>query len=199
MSVHERSNPELRAPRHCEERSNPEKIRFYCLILLLTTSLSTCYQQKAEPVAMPEKPGNWAKMLQERYEIYFPPDWELQSNVAGVEFVLLSKKSSPQDRFRENINLTIEPLADELTLDNYAALTAKRLGDKYKIRERKKFSADGQEFFRAIFDAPDNLRIAQNYYIKGRTAYILTFTFDPNEKAEILDKGNKIVIFFRIL
>ncbi|MDR1814933.1 MAG: hypothetical protein LBR18_08840, partial [Tannerella sp.] len=131
MSVHERSNPELRAPRHCEERSNPElqvprhceersnpeKNRFYCLILLLTTSLSTCYQQKAEPVAMPEKPGNWAKMLQERYEIYFPPDWELQSNVAGVEFVLLSKKSSPQDRFRENINLTVEPLADELTLD----------------------------------------------------------------------------------
>ena len=160
----------------------------------------SCSQKskKAEIQNVPEIPTEWKYFDYEGFSIRYPQSWEIQKDLDGVVFCLLSAPASSTDLFRENVNLVIEELTKEVTLDKYAFLSLKNVRNKYRIADERKYSMDGQEYYHLILKEKDHLYLEQNYFIKGKKAYILTFAYEPGEKEEIKTEGDKIMKSFRI-
>jgi len=174
------------------------KIQFF-LICFAVFFLVSCAQKpkEAEVRSMPEIPTEWQVFEGEAFSVRYPQEWEIREDLDGVVFCLLSAPVSSSDSFRENVNLVIEELTMEVSLDKYAALSLRGIKGKYKVADEKKYIVDGQEYYHLILKEKDNLCLEQNYFIKGKKAYILTFIYDPQELKEIRTEGDKILKSFR--
>jgi hypothetical protein len=147
--------------------------------------------------SMPEIPLEWFVFETEDFVIHYPRDWEKQENISGAVFCILSGLTSAGDLFRENVNLVTERLTKDINLDKYASLSLKKIDSKYKVKEKKKYIAGGQEYYHIRFVGDDRLQIEQNYFVKNKKAYILTFTYEPQESERIKNEGDKIIRSFR--
>ena len=175
------------------------KIYIYliCLISAITVS---CTQnvKKAEVRDAPEIPDDWLYLDNDEYSIRYPQNWEVHKDFEGTDFCILSLPVSPDDLFRENVNLVIEEIGKEVSIDKYAALSLKNLRKKYDVTDEKKYSVDGQEFYHLILKGKDNIYLKQNYLIKGKKVYILTFAYESDEKEALKHEGDKIMVSFKI-
>ena len=135
--------------------------------------------KKAEIQDAPEISENWNYLDNGYFSIRYPRNWEKQKGPEGIAFCILSTPASPTDTFRENVNLVIEELTKEITLDRYAALSLKNIGNKYKVTDEKKYVVNGQEYYSLKLKGRDGLFLEQNYFIKGKRVYILTFSYEP--------------------
>jgi hypothetical protein len=129
----------------------------------------------------------------EDFVFYYPQDWEKRENMNGAVFCILSGLTSAGDLFRENVNLVTERLTKDINLDKYTSLSLKKIDGKYKVKEKKKYIAGGQEYYHVRFAGNDRLQIEQNYFVKDKKAYILTFTYESQESGKIKNEGDKII------
>ncbi|MDR2917193.1 MAG: hypothetical protein LBV74_20555 [Tannerella sp.] len=172
----------------------------YLFISLTFVFLIACSQKikKAEIQNVPEILEDWHSFDNDFFSIRYPRNWEKQRGPEGTVFCILSTPSSPVDTFRENVNLVIEELTKEITLDRYAALSLKNIGNKYKVTDERKYAANGQEYYYLKLKERDGIFLEQNYFIKGKRAYILTFTYEPQEQESVKTDGDKIMKSFRL-
>ncbi|MCA9794641.1 MAG: hypothetical protein KC910_22695 [Candidatus Eremiobacteraeota bacterium] len=102
------------------------------LFLLLVTFAFGCgnrvHYEKVDPQG---------RFVSERYQfcLQTPKDWEVRERVQSSEVVCLSHRSGPDDSFRENLVVGVEPLTETLTSEQYAEKKKAELGTSAEVVE----------------------------------------------------------------
>jgi serine/threonine-protein kinase len=151
---------------------------------------------------------DWQTYEKDNYAINFPADWEYSDFKPQplVAFMLYSPETSQtEDKFRENINLTIEELSSaDYTLDQYTEIALDQV--KKQIPTAKMISIlpasigelDATNVvWSADFGNGTILQFNQLFTIKDRIAYVLTFTATATEYDIYIKDGIKILNSFK--
>ncbi|MEM9982873.1 MAG: hypothetical protein AAF734_10275 [Bacteroidota bacterium] len=147
----------------------------------------------------------WETLSKEDYTIQYPDSLEIdQAGQMGVKFILFTSPISPQDQFRENINLVIEDLAGKnVDLDKYveisesqvkSMITNGKLIDSERMTEEKAFHKLVYTGKQGLFD----LKWQQRYWVQNEKAYILTLTCEESQYDEYRALGEKIMQTFEM-
>ncbi len=118
-----------------------------------------------------------------RFSVRYPKNWQvIESPQPGVAVVFLSPKETALDVFRENINITIQPVPDEIaSIKTFSRTIVEQMTAVFKtnikIIEDKPVVFGGRTGHRLVFEAPkpDNLKAVVVWTIRRDQAYILTF------------------------
>lgn len=125
----------------------------------------------------------------DNYSIQYAANWDLNTEgQMGTTFVLFSKPSSANDKFRENVNLMVQDLSGyNVDLDTYAAISEQQLKSMVTafvmLENKKKKDALG-EYQHVIYKGEQGnfkLTFEQHYRIINNKAYVLTFTAEQTE------------------
>jgi hypothetical protein len=179
-----------------------KKTILFSLPFLLFTILASGQSKTSQTV----NTGNFKTLDDKIFSIQYPDNWDLdQKGQLGTSFVLFSKPSSPQDKFRENVNLLVQDLTGHnITLDKYVETSKgqiKSMINKVNILESKKLNANGTDFEQIVFTGSQgkyDLKFEQYYWVKNQKAYVLTFTCEISEFNNFKVAGEKILNSFRI-
>jgi hypothetical protein len=152
------------------------------------------------------KGSGWKVLNETSYSIQYPDSWEInKSGQMGSSFFIISKLTSPQDKFRENVNLMIESLqGQKINLDKYVAISEGQLKTVItngNIIESKRVKSNGHEFHKIIFTGDQGvfkLRFTQYYWVLNGQAYVLTFTCERTQFDNYKLTGERILNSFRI-
>ena len=141
--------------------------------------------QAAQPLPMQDfkvymnlQHGLWMK---------YPATWEVAEDpgTSGFMAYFLSPPESPTDTFRENVNVVVEPLPGQATLEQVVAssreLLLQQLGVTF-VEYAAKDQVGGLPAYRSIYTGALQgraLKWLQYSTIKGDRAYTLTFTAEP--------------------
>jgi len=166
------------------------------LLFLQALTLTTLCHAQAKP--------DWKQLNESGYSIQYPSDWELNtSRQMGTSFVILSMQATPQDQFRENVNLLIQDLTGhDLNLDKYTEISEGQITTMLTngvMLESKRIKAGGSEFHKLIYTGdqePLKLKFEQYYWVKNNNAYVLTFTTEVNQFDAFKETGEKILNSF---
>lgn len=160
--------------------------------------------------------SSWKTFNRNNYSIKYPADWDLQQSddlksgtpvnpTVRYQFAVLSQRESPQDQFRENVNLVIEDLnGKKLDLDQYAQVATsqlKALMKNCKILENKKISKGYRQHYKTIWTWEYQtipLKVEQYTWLLDGKAYILTFTSEQSKFAQSQQTGKKILDTFTL-
>jgi len=85
-------------------------------------SLVACLS--AQNTTQTDIPDTWKAINENNYAIQYPDSFILdKTGQMGTTFILLSKQTSQQDMFRENVNLMIQDLTGKkISLDKYVEI-----------------------------------------------------------------------------
>lgn len=163
-----------------------------CLIILLLFSINTFAQ-----------PG-WQTLKEKDYSIKYPADWTAdKTGQMGASFFLFSPLDSENDAFRENINLIVQDLsAYNLDLNGFTTLSEtqiKTLVKNSNLIESKRVNTKGNEFHKMIYSGEQSdvlLTFEQYYWVKKKTAYILTLTCTKESFESFRNTGEEILASF---
>jgi hypothetical protein len=130
------------------------------------------------------KETNWKTINESAFSIQYPDNWELNTDtIMGTSLILFSQQTSPDDKFRENINLIIQNLKGyNLNLNDYVTISEEQINKMVtngKIIESSRLFKNNSEFQKIIFTGNQGvfeLKFVQYYFIKEEKAYVLTFT-----------------------
>jgi len=123
----------------------------------------------------------------------------MQSNIAGAVLCILEPANSHNASFRANANLVVENLQLTLSPDKYADAVSKQLVKKYKTASTVICSTnDGRTLHQNRFTDNAGFTIKQNYFVKNKKMYILTFTYPPDAGEALIYTGDKIINCFSI-
>ncbi len=162
------------------------------LLALLLFSLNTFAQ-----------PG-WQTLKAKDYSIKYPADWTAdKTGQMGASFFLFSPLDSESDPFRENINLIVQDLsAYNLDLNGFTALSESQIKTMVKnssVIENLRVKTNGNEFHKIIYSGEQNdllLTFEQYYWVKKKTAYILTLTCSEESFDRFKKTGEEILASF---
>lgn len=161
----------------------------------------------------PDNPASgpkWQTLSDSAFLIEYPSNWTAdQTGNLGVRFILMSPTDSDTDAFRENINLNITDLGapDVINLDLFAEAAEEQIKQYITaaqvLRSSRISPANGQAAYHEIEftgnQGGSTLHWKQHYRLKGRYAYILTFTAHHNAYDQHLKLANKIMESFKVL
>jgi hypothetical protein len=123
----------------------------------------------------------------------------------GLSFVLLSKQTSQQDLFRENVNLVIQDLTGQsIDLDKYVAISEGQIKSMItdgNLLESKRLTDKNNEFQRVIYTGKQgqfDLKWEQYYWVKNKKAFVLTLTCEMNQYDKYVSVGDQIMATFMI-
>ena len=162
--------------------------------------------QKSQKNAANKTENGWKELSESNYSIQYPDNWELnKSGQMGMSFIILSKQTSPQDQFRENVNLLIQNLQGQpINLDQYVEISegqVKTMLTNGNLIESKRLNVNGSEFHKIIYTGDQGiykLKFEQYYWVKNEQAYILTLTCELNQFDTYRITGEKILNSFRL-
>lgn len=171
----------------------------------LFISLSAC-GQTVQKNAEKEIENGWKALNESSYSIQYPEKWDLdKSGKMGISLLLLSKQSSPQDQFRENVNLLIQDLQGQnINLDKYVEISEgqiKTMITNGNLIESKRLRENGSEYQKVIYTGDQGvykLKFEQYYWIKNGKAYVLTLTCELDQFETYKMFGEKILNSFRL-
>ena len=171
-------------------------IRIISSVILIVISGSIAFAQNDE----------WVTHKKDNYSIEYPSDWELtESGQMGSSFILFSPLSSPDDLFRENVNLIIQDLTGyDLDLDQYVQISTdqvKTMLPNGKMVESERLKGKNSEYQKMIYTGSQgdfNLKFEQYYRVIGNEAYILTFTCEEDKFDEFRETGERILASFSL-
>jgi len=175
------------------------------LLTLLLMSLISCNQRSEKKVAT-EIQNGWKQLSENGYSIQYPGNWELNKpKQLAPSFFLFSPLSSVQDKFKENVNLVIQDLANqELDLDKFVRISEEQIRTMItdgEIIESKRISLNGIDFHQVIFTGRQGLfklKYDQYYIIKKEKVFILTLTCEATEFDKYKETGEKIMNSFSL-
>jgi len=147
---------------------------------------------------------DWEVINEPEYTISYPKNWSVdKSGNDGVELVLNSPSDSDDDSFQQNANFLRESLPDDsIGLEEYAKAAidqAKTIFPTVLSKERVK--SDNKDFYKVIFSGTQSgieFIHEQQYRVKDKMAYILTFTSTQSDYEKDKVIGNKILKSFRL-
>ena len=174
-------------------------------VIVIITTVTTCglvkqrSQQNVNPI-------DWKTFEHRDYIVQYPDSFELNtSGQMGMSFILLSKLTSPDDIFRENVNLSIQDLGGQnISLDNYVEMSEnqiKTLVNNGNIIESNRIKKDNSEFQKIIFTGKQGvfeLKFVQYYILKSEKAYVLTLTTEIEQFDSYKTVGKEIMDSFII-
>lgn len=174
-------------------------------LIFLFISLIACGQTKQENIVN-ETDDGWKSLNESNYSIQYPESWEVdKSGKMGLDLILLTKLSSPQDQFRDNINLLIQDLQGQnINLDKYVEISEgqiKTLITNGNLIESKRLNENGSEFQKVTYTGEQGvykLKFEQFYWIKNGKAYVLTLTCELEQFETYKVIGEKILNSFRL-
>jgi hypothetical protein len=187
---------------------------------IFSIALSSCFLcgqiATAQSNSSPMMTSNWQTLNRNNYSVKYPGDWDLQQSdnketgtivnaTVRYQFAVLSQLESPQDQFRENVNLVIEDLnGKKLDLDEYSRLAENQLKTMMKnckILGQKKVNKGVRPYFKIIWTWDYQtvpLKVQQYTWLLDGKAYILTFTSEQNKFAQFQQVGEKILDTFTL-
>ncbi len=178
---------------------------FFALIAtLVACGQSTPKETKTE--VQSEFPENWESLDETAYSIQYPDTFDLdKSGQMGMSFILLSKQTSQQDLFRENVNLLIQDLTGQnIDLDKYVEISEgqiKTMITDGNLIESKRLTDKNKEFQRVIYTGKQgqlNLKWQQFFWVVNKKAYVLTLTCEINQYDNYVSVGEEIMKTFMI-
>ncbi|MCL2329520.1 MAG: hypothetical protein FWC39_13555 [Bacteroidetes bacterium] len=179
---------------------NREKI--FCFAVIAIMFIGACGQTRQKNVQ-----NDWKTLEQSNYVVQYPDDgFELNtSGQMGTSFILFSKQTTPNDIFRENVNLLIQDLKGlNISLDDFVNVSEnqiKTLITDGKLIESKRFIKDNSEFHELIYTGKQgifNLKWKQHFTIKSEKAYVLTLTTRIEQFDSYITVGTEIMDSFKI-
>lgn len=177
---------------------------------VLTVAFVACGQfsqkdSKTEEVKT-EIPENWKELNESGYSIQYPDTFYLDKpSQFGMKFILLSKQTSLQDMFRENVNLVIQDLAGlNIDFDKYIEISEEQI--KSVITDINQFESQrltnkNTEFQRLIYTGKQgsfNLKWQQLCWVVNEKAYVLTLTCEQSQYDNYVSVGEEIMKSFII-
>ncbi|MBK8807831.1 MAG: hypothetical protein IPO21_14755 [Bacteroidales bacterium] len=181
-----------------------KKIKLFGLTSIFF-SLIACGQTTQKNVQS-DIPDDWKTIDESFFTIQYPDSFELnKSGQMGMSFILLSKQTSQQDLFRENVNLIIQDLTGQnINLDKYVEISEGQIRTMItngNIIESKRIKTDDLEYQKVIYTGTQGqfkLKFEQYYLIVKQKAYILTLTCETNQFDKYQAIGEKIMNSFKI-
>lgn len=148
---------------------------------------------------------DWRLLYEKEYSIQYPKGWTVDKPCEmGVKFVLLSKPNGQPDRFRENINLTVQDLkGQKINLDKFVEISENQVRTMItngKVLEGERSSIAGYELHKIVYTGNNEthkLKFVQYYYIRNEKAYILTLTCEADEFDKYKKTAARIMNSFR--
>ena len=153
--------------------------------ILITVGVMAALAMAAGIVLIIYNAGQFADYQNSSYQfsVRYPGSWQvIEKPQPGVAVVFLSPKETALDVFRENINITIQPVPDEIaSIKTFSRTITEQMKAVFsaniKIIEDKSVAFGGRTGHRLVFEAPqpDNLKAVVVWTIRRDQAYILTF------------------------
>ena len=184
--------------------TNIRQITLIGLYTIIITSFAC--GQTSEKRVFSINQDNWEILDEPDYSIQYPDSFDLdKSGQMGMSFIMLSKKSSKQDSFRENVNLLIQNIAGQgIDLNMYVDITerqVKTLLTDGNIVESKRLSGNNRNFHKIIYTGKQgqfNLKWQQFYWIENEKAFILTLTCEEDQFDKYIKVGEAMMNTFII-
>lgn len=182
----------------------PLLFSFFLLSALPATSQVQQHLMRAkgaEPTA-----DIWPMLKDSAYSLAYPPGWELnQSGALGTAFFLFAPRESPQDSFRENINLLIEDLSKApMDLDAYVAFSVEKgrqFMNELVILDSTRLKDAHGPFHQLVFTGRQGvfrLKWKQHYRVAHQKAYVLTFTAQESRYPAYLEWIDNVLDSFAL-
>ena len=180
-------------------------LKYLFLIVLTTFSCSVAFGQTTKIENSKDVPENWKTINTPDYFIEYPDSFELNTTgEMGTCFILFSKPDSPNDLFKENVNLIIQNLNNDINLDKFVEITENQLKTfmtNGKLIESKRIKFDHSEFQKFVFSGTQgifHLKFEQYDWVKNNKAYILTLSCETNQFERYKKVGEEIMNSFKI-
>lgn len=193
-----------------------QTVKIWCALALACLCMLPACSQKNKNAHEP--PESWKTLARENYTIHYPDSLEVdESGKLGVRFFLYFPQESPKDRFRENINLTLEDLQGyDMSLEQYAEASKQQILNympKAKILESStETDGTGNKYHRLIFEGAQgvasgtdgtytprfDLTFVQHYRVVDGKAYVLTLTTERHRFADYQKTGEQIMHTFQV-
>ena len=186
------------------KRQNMKPTQFLVMTFLFFSLIT--FGQTAESNAKREIENGWKVLKETNYSIQYPDNWDLnKSGQMGSSFFIFSRQTSPQDKFRENVNLMIQGLqGQKINLDKYVEISEgqiKTMITNGNLIESKRLNLNGHEFQKVIYTGDQGvfkLKFEQYYWVLNGQAYILTLTCEKDQFDNYRLIGEKILNSFRL-
>ena len=151
-------------------------------------------------------PNGWNTIDEPGYVIDYPDSFELNtSREMNMSFMLLSKQTSTQDKFRENINLLIQDLTGHnIDLDKFVKMSEEQIKSMItngKIITSKRIKTDSSKFQRVVYTGVQGnfiFKFAQDYWVVKDKAFILTLTCELSQFDKYKEVGEQIMNSFKV-
>lgn len=179
---------------------NTIKVLLFSIIISFN-SLGQIAQKTAEPGIE----DAWKSIEENGYSIQYPGSWDVdKSGAMGMSFMILSKQTTPQDQFRENVNLIIQDLTGQnINLEKFVELSQDQIKVMFvnlNILENKRMNSGGKEYQRVVYSGDLNqfkFTFQQYCWVVQDKAYILTLTCEAGQFDAYHETGDKIMNSFR--
>ncbi len=183
-----------------------KKLTLYILIgFTLTLGLNTYAQN--EQRSQKSISDTWKTITLENCSLEYPSEWDYQKmdQDLGSGFVIVSKQTSNQDLFTENVSLMITDLMGmELKPEEYGKIFEKQIksSPSTKTIETKKQHSNNLDFYTMTYSKVQNgdlhLIIQQSFWTYKGRAYTLTFTGKEADYPSYQETLNRITNSFSI-
>jgi hypothetical protein len=167
-----------------------------CLSLNVQSQIADSLEVKTETL--------WKSLDEIGYGIQYPDNWDVDtSGQMGMSFIIFSRQTSPQDSFRENVNLLIQDLTGlNINIDAFVKISEDQVTTMYKegkIHESKRIKNQAKNFHKLVYSGsqgPFVLKTQQYYWVENDKAYILTLTCEAAQFDSYIQTGDKIMNSF---
>lgn len=171
------------------------------IITLFLVSIIT-YSQTSNKTAKLKFSNNWKTYETEDYSIQYPDDFVFSDATYGVEFNLYSPKTSPNDTFRENFNLTIgDYTGRNMTFDKLIKVRIQECKQLPNVQmlSYQKVSINGNKAYRIVLivhGRGGKLKLLQYHLLKNDISYVLTWASEIKQYRRYMPIGKKIMKTF---
>lgn len=179
---------------------------FFALVLAFVACGQSSQKESKKEDIKTETHKNWKTLSESDYSIQYPDTFDLdKSGQMGMSFILLSKQTSQQDLFRENVNLMIQDLSGRnIDLDKYVEISEEQI--KTMIMDgnligSKRMTDKNKEYQRLIYTGKQgqyDLKWQQLYWVENNKAYVLTLTCEVKQYNNYVSVGEEIMKTFII-
>lgn len=124
-----------------------------------------------------------------KFSMQYPKEWSQKAQNNAILF--LSPKTDARDQFQENVNIMLQDLSSQpMTLEQYTDFSKKQLVQAFGVNA---ILAEGaatiagqkaQFFVYNMAYQGHSLKIKSVWFIKGKTAYLFTYTAEPSQYAK---------------